>query len=78
MLRSLTDALAPALGANLKIQIETLDAVSETVADQLRRDNSRRQAQAEASIADDPAVKQLVNQFDARVVPQSTRPNQSE
>ena len=78
MLRSLTTALTPALGAGLKIQIETLDAVSETVAEQLRRDRSQRQAQAEASIAEDPAVQQLMSQFDARVVPQSTRPNPPE
>ena len=78
LLRSLAEALAPALGAGLRVQVETLDAATGTLAERERRERAQRQAQAEASIAADPVVQALIQQFDARVVPQTTRPSQPE
>jgi DNA polymerase-3 subunit gamma/tau len=78
MLRSLTEALRPALGEALKIQIDVLDSAADTVAERLRREQAQRQARAEASIAADPAVQSLISRFDARVLPQTTRPNSTE
>ncbi len=78
ILLSLATALAPALGSGLKIQIEAVSASIETVAHRSRVESSQRQQQAEAAIAADPAVQSIVSLFDARVVPQSTRPSQPE
>ena len=78
ILRSLNTALVPALGSGLKIQIEAVPASFETVAQRTRAESSQRQQQAEAAIAADPAVQSIVSLFDARVVPQSTRPSQPE
>jgi DNA polymerase-3 subunit gamma/tau len=77
MLRSLGEALAPALGAGLRIAIEPLSG-GDTLAERLRREQQQRQGHAESTIASDPAVQSLVAMFDARVVPNSTRPLQSE
>jgi DNA polymerase-3 subunit gamma/tau len=78
MLRSLTEALVPALGAGLRIQVETHDAAADTLAERQRRARAQQQGAAEAAIAADPVVQSLIQQFDARVVPQSTRPSQPE
>ncbi len=78
MLRNLTEALTPALGAGLRIQLETLDTASDTLADRQRRERAQQQGDAEAAIAADPVVQSLIQQFDARVVPRSTRPSQPE
>jgi DNA polymerase-3 subunit gamma/tau len=78
LVRSLGEALAPALGAGLKVQVEALDAAADTLAERERRERAQRQARAEASIAADPVVQGLIQQFDARVVPQTTRPSQPE
>ena len=40
-----------------------------------RGEQQRRQGAAEAAIAADPLVQDLMNRFDARVVPNSTRPS---
>jgi DNA polymerase-3 subunit gamma/tau len=78
LLRALGEALAPALGAGLKVQVEALDAATGTLAERERRERAQRQANAEASIAADPVVQSLIQTFDARVVPQTTRPSQPE
>jgi DNA polymerase-3 subunit gamma/tau len=78
MLRSLTEALVPALGAGLRIQVDALDAAVDTLADRQRRERAQQQGEAEAAIAADPVVQSLIQQFDARVVPRSTRPSQPE
>ncbi len=78
MLRTLTEALAPALGADLRITVEPLAGGGDTLADHLRREQQQRQGRAESAIAADPTVQSLVAMFDARVVPNSTRPVQPE
>jgi DNA polymerase-3 subunit gamma/tau len=78
MLRSLTEALVPALGAGLRIQVEAHDAGADTLAERQRRARAQQQGDAEAAIAADPVVLSLIQQFDARVVPQSTRSSQPE
>jgi DNA polymerase-3 subunit gamma/tau len=78
MLRTLTEALVPALGAGLRIQVEAHDAAADTLAERQRRARAQQQGAAEAAIAADPVVQSLIQQFDARVVPQSTRPSQPE
>jgi DNA polymerase-3 subunit gamma/tau len=78
ILASLAAALAPALGRELKIQVESVATAVDTVAHRSRRESSQRQQHAEAAIAADPAVQSIVSLFDARIVPQSTRPSQPE
>jgi len=75
--RQLTDALAPLYGP-LRVQFESVAAGAESAADRARQQRSTRQVEAEASIAADPLVQSLMNQFDARVVPNSTRPRNPE
>ena len=45
MLRSLTEALVPALGADLRIQVEAHDAGADTLAERQRRARAQQQAQ---------------------------------
>jgi DNA polymerase-3 subunit gamma/tau len=78
LVRSLANALAPAFGVAPKIQIETQRAMGTTVAERLRVEQAQRQDQAEAAIAADPVLNSLISQFDARILPQSTRPNPTE
>ncbi len=78
LVRALAEALAPALGAGLRVQVVALDTAAETLAERERRDQAQRQSRAEASIAADPVVQVLIQHFDARVVPQTTRSTQPE
>ncbi len=78
LVRALAAALAPALGAGLRVQVVALDTAAETLAERERREQAQRQSRAEASIAADPVVQVLIQHFDARVVPQTTRSTQPE
>jgi DNA polymerase-3 subunit gamma/tau len=78
LVRQLTELLAPALGAGLRLQFEAIDGSADSVADKQRRDDAARQIQAEAAIAADPVVRGLMAQFDAKVVPNSARPKTRE
>ncbi len=75
--RQLADALAPTFG-RLKIVFDTVAAGAESAADRTQKRETARQSEAEAAIASDPFVASLVSQFDARVVPNSTRPRNPE
>ncbi|HVF34310.1 MAG TPA: DNA polymerase III subunit gamma/tau C-terminal domain-containing protein, partial [Candidatus Saccharimonadia bacterium] len=75
--RQLADVLAPLYGP-LRIQFESVAPGAESAADRARQQRSARQVEAEAAIAADPVVQTLVNRFDARVVPNSTRPRNPE
>ena len=75
--RQLADALAP-LHGSLKIHYETVAAGAESPADRARQQRSERQQRADDAIAGDPLVQALVERFDARVVPNSTRPRNPE
>ncbi len=71
--RQLADALRPSLGAALKIKLETSAAATLTWSARLRADAESRQSEAERAVAADPIVRSLVETFDARIVPNSTR-----
>jgi DNA polymerase-3 subunit gamma/tau len=78
LVRKLEEALAPRLGAGLRIQFETVSGTADTVAERARQERSRLQTKAEAAIAADPFVQDVVTTFGARVVAQSSRPNRQE
>ncbi len=76
LVRRLTDALAPVLGTSLKIQFEAAEAATGSVAERERRERAERQGAAESAVSDDPFVRDAMAQLGARVVPNSTRPNE--
>lgn len=79
LVRQLADALALAFGAGLHIAFEAIEpSVAPSLAAVERGEQQRRQGAAEAAIAADPLVQDLMNRFDARVVPNSTRPSRQE
>jgi DNA polymerase-3 subunit gamma/tau len=69
----LKEAVAKSLGG-LRVELKVQDAPVETPAAKRARDQAERQAQAVASIESDPFVRDLVEQFDARVIEDSIRP----
>jgi DNA polymerase-3 subunit gamma/tau len=77
LMRQLAEALAPAFG-RVRIHYEAVAAGAESAADRARQQQGARQQQAEAAIASDPLVQNLISQFDARLVPNSTRPRNPE
>jgi DNA polymerase-3 subunit gamma/tau len=77
LVRQLAQALQPLLGATPRISIEVVsgtDVAQATIAAQRQRERDARQARAEAAVAADPAVQDMLNQFGGRVVTNSTRP----
>ena len=63
----------------LQIAFEAIEpSVAPSLAAVERGEQQRRQGAAEAAIAADPLVQDLMNRFDARVVPNSTRPSRQE
>ena len=77
LLRKLTDALAPVLGTGLRIQFEAAAAASGSLAERERRERSERQSAAESAVSEDPFVRDAMAQLGARLVPNSTRPNEA-
>ena len=72
---ALAAALAASLGAEPQVVIQTGEAVqAETLNARRDRERDSRQSAAEAAFLNDPAVKRLVEQHGARVVPDSIRP----
>ncbi len=79
LVRQLGEALAPALGGGLRVQFEPIAATAAPSLAALERgEQQRRQGAAEAAIAADPLLQDLIQRFDARVVPNSTRPARQE
>jgi len=75
LVRQLADALGSAFGGGLSIVFEAIEpSVAPSLAVVERGEQQRRQGAAEAAIAADPLVQDLMTRFDARVVPNSTRP----
>jgi len=70
----LRDALKPALGSSLRLQIDPGKPVGETAADKAARAQMERQAEAENAIGGDPFVREMQKVFDATVDPDSIRP----
>lgn len=72
---ALAAALAASLGAEPQVVIQTGEAVqAETLNARRDRERDSRQSAAEEAFLNDPAVKRLVEQHGARVVPDSIRP----
>ncbi|MBW4046902.1 MAG: DNA polymerase III subunit gamma/tau [Proteobacteria bacterium] len=72
-LDKLQAALADALGRPITLQIE-VGPVCDSAHLRAAAARSQRQRQAEATIADDPLVRQLVEDLGAQIVPGSVRP----
>jgi len=70
----LQGALAEVLGKELKMEIRISRPDRETPAQRQIWQDTRRQAQAEALMEDDPVVRSLRDEFDARWVPGSIEP----
>lgn len=78
-LKRLGNALGPLLGvAGLKIKVERAAASADSPAARQRREADARQSAAEAAVASDPFVQQLIAEFGGRVVPGSIRPIREE
>ncbi len=73
LVKQLVDILEPKLG-RIKITIESVKSTDNTVAAKMQHENNQRQAKAEASIESDALFQELIQQFDAHVIPDSTRP----
>jgi len=72
----LKDALRKRYGADLRINIVVGDASGNSPKDVADREKQRRHAKAVADIEDDPFVRELVEDFDARVNESSIKPIQ--
>ena len=73
-IRMVTDALAPALGAGLKISFESAARPAESLRERNERARDQRQVAAEQAFMADPDVQRLMDQHGARIVPDSIRP----
>jgi DNA polymerase-3 subunit gamma/tau len=69
-------ALEAYLGCAVKLNITVAEPTAETPAEREARARSERQKEAEAEMADDPLVQAAAEQFGARVVPGSVKPNE--
>ena len=69
-------ALEQHFGARLKLTIRLSDSAGASPAAMADRDRQQRQAQAVAAIEKDPFVRELVDNFDARIVGSSIKPVQ--
>ncbi len=70
----LTRALQSTLGAKLEVVYSTADGVVGSVVDGEREQAAAAQSHAEAAIAANPALRQIIEQFDARVIGNSVKP----
>ncbi len=70
----LRQALAEHFGQALQVRFEVGATGSDTAHAVAQSEREERQREAEAAIAHDPFVRELVSQFDGRVVPGSVRP----
>jgi DNA polymerase-3 subunit gamma/tau len=69
-------ALEQHFGAKLKLSIQVVGDADGSPAAIADRDRQQRQAQATAAIEQDPFVRELVDNFDGRVVGSSIKPSQ--
>ncbi|UXI69633.1 DNA polymerase III subunit gamma/tau [Tahibacter amnicola] len=74
MVAQLEERIGAVLGRTVKCQFEKARAGVETPADQLARQRTAQQTEAERAIDEDPFVQALVRDMGARVIPQSVRP----
>jgi DNA polymerase-3 subunit gamma/tau len=69
-------ALQQRFGAALRVSITVGEGNGNSPAAQADRDRQRRQAEAVAEIEQDPFVRELVENFDARIVESTIKPIQ--
>jgi DNA polymerase-3 subunit gamma/tau len=67
-------AVENALGAPVQLQFEHGAPVSQTVAQRLSAEQQGREAQAREAMRNDPFVRQVIEQFDARLIEDSIKP----
>ncbi len=70
----LQEDVCSTLDRQIKLQIDVLPPTSETPAARLLREAAERQAQAQAAIANDDGVKNLIEAFGAQIKPDSIQP----
>jgi DNA polymerase-3 subunit gamma/tau len=73
-MKTLAQALAPALGTVPQIRFEAAATSGETLHQRSARERDARQEAAESAFMADPGVQQLIRQHGAQVVPDSIRP----
>jgi DNA polymerase-3 subunit gamma/tau len=73
-MKTLAQALAPALGTIPQIRFEAATTSGETLHQRSARERDARQEAAENAFLADPGVQQLISQHGAQVVPDSIRP----
>jgi DNA polymerase-3 subunit gamma/tau len=71
-------ALQQRFGAGVRVTISVGDGNGNSPAALADRDKQQRQAQAVAEIEQDPFVRELVDNFDARIVESTIKPIQQE
>lgn len=78
-LARIAEAVGPLLGiAGLKVVVERASASADSPAARQRRASDARQGAAEAAVAADPFVQQLISEFGGRIVPGTVRPTKEE
>ncbi|HUO44919.1 MAG TPA: DNA polymerase III subunit gamma/tau [Burkholderiales bacterium] len=71
----LKSALEQHLGTGIRLEVAVGNGSGNTVAEVHERENQQRRDAASAAIDSDPFVRELVRDFDARVVASSVKPN---
>ncbi|GAB3382990.1 DNA polymerase III subunit gamma/tau [Lysobacter fragariae] len=74
LVKMVSDALVPALGAAPQIRFEDAVLPGRSVRERTERARDERQGAAEAAFMNDPDVQRLIAQHGAKVVPDSIRP----
>lgn len=69
-------ALEDALGKRVRMRFEVGGASTATLAAQEKRKRSETQATTEAAFRDDPFVQDVLERFNAKVRPESIKPNE--
>ena len=78
-LARIAEAVGPLLGVSgLKVSVERASASADSPAARQRRASDARQLSAEAEVAADPFVQQLISEFGGRIVPGTIRPTKQE
>jgi len=77
LVAAMEEKLGSVLGRSIKVRFEkaAADLLAEAPAEAQGRERTARQQATEQSMSDDPIVQALMRDFDARLIPESIRPN---
>ena len=77
LVSAMEEKLGSVLGRSIKVRFEkaAADVLAEAPAEAQGRERTARQQATEQSMSDDPIVQALMRDFDARLIPESIRPN---